>query len=485
MMDKQLLKAALDEVRVRFHVPSYSATVYDHGEVYSFSDGLSDTENGLSANEETLYAIGSCTKSFVAGAICTLVDQGLVKLDDTVKTYIPEFEMFDAYVGDHLTVRDTLCHRCGLPRHELSWYARLDTLTEEDIIRMLRYLRPNQPFRYKWQYSNQMFALAGYIIHRVAGKHWQQVVRENIWEPMGITRAAFKPAEAQALGNCAVPYLYDKDKDTTYAVPHADIGAMSSAGSIYMSTSELLKWDQMLMSGGVYNGKRILSEEMCREMLTSQMVCPNDSTAAPMKELITNNGYGLGLMTEVFRGHRLVHHGGHIDGFMADQSFMPDDDFAIAILTNMGEIRGAQVMRYVSVEKFLGGQRDWSKELDDFYADQAAQQKAGNDKTWAERPQNAPCPVPLEAIAGTYREDGYGVITIEVEDGQLKVHMGTAVLTGKHYANQFFYLEEPHAMPGAIIEACAVIDAKANVIGFSAALDPEGTEKIHFIRQKD
>lgn len=482
-MKMQELKAALDEARVRFHVPSYSATVYDHGEVYSFGDGFCDIENGKEPDGNTLYAIGSCTKSFVAGAICTLVDQGKLRLDDVVKDYIPEFEMYDPYVSNHLTVRDMLCHRCGLPRHELSWYARLDVLTEEDIIKSLRYLRPNQPFRYKWQYSNQMFALAGYVIQRVSGKSWQEVVRENIFKPLGITRAAFSPAEAQAMGNCAVPYLYNKEKDAPYVVEHADIGAMGSAGCIYMATSELLKWDTMLLCGGVYNGTRVLSEEICRQMYTPQMIRPGEDDPEPMHKAVSNNAYGLGLMTEVFEGHRLVHHGGHIDGFMADQSFLPDDDFAIAILTNMGEIRGAQVMRYVTMEKVLGGKTDWSAELKKFYDDAEAKQKAGNEELWAKRPANAPCPVAPEAITGTYHEDGYGDIIIEAGDGGLKVHLGTAVFSGKHYANQFFYLEEPHAMPGVMIEACVDIDAQANVIGFSAGLDVEGPEKIHFVRK--
>ena len=482
-MTMQEWKNALDEVQARFHVPSYSATLFHQGQVFSFAGGRRDMEQGLAADDQTLYAIGSCTKSFVAGAVCTLADRGLLRLDDTIRDHIPEFEMFDPYVSQHLTVRDMLCHRSGLPRHELSWYARLDVLTEEDIIRMFRYLRPNQPFRYKWQYSNQMFALAGFLIRRVTGKPWQQVVREQLWEPLGITRAAFGPAEAQALGNCAVPYLYDADRGAAYAVPHADIGAMGSAGSIYMATSELIKWDRMLLNGGVYDGRRVLSEAMCREMTSPQMIRTNDEdNAAPLRPLITNLGYGLGLMTEVFRGHRVVQHGGHIDGFMADQSFLPDDDFACAILTNLGEVRGAMVMRYVALEHVLHGGRDWSQELEQFYRQQTADQAADRDALWARRPQNAPCPVPPEAIAGQYHDDGYGTITIVPNGADLDVHLGTAVLTAVHYANQYFYLEAPHVLPGVVIEACVDIDAQGRVTAFRAALDVEGPEKICFVR---
>ena len=119
-MTMQEWKNALDEVQSRFHVPSYSATIYHKGQLFSFSGGQRDLENGRAADDQTLYAIGSCTKSFVAGALCTLIDQGLLGLDDTIKDHIPEFEMFDPYVSQHLTVRDMLCHRCGLPRHVMS-----------------------------------------------------------------------------------------------------------------------------------------------------------------------------------------------------------------------------------------------------------------------------------------------------------------------------------------------------------------------------
>lgn len=481
-MDKERLKAALDEVKVRFHLPSYSAAVYDKGTVYTVSGGYSDLSAKKETDGDTLYAIGSCTKSFVAGAIGALSDQGLLKLDDTVKTYVPEFEMFDPYVSEHLTIRDMLCHRCGLPRHELSWYSRLDTLSEKDIIRMFRYLRPNKPFRYTWQYNNQMYALAGFLIERVTGKKWQDVVRETIWEPLGIKRAAFGPKEAEALGKLSVPYLYDEKKQAPYAIHHADIGAMGSAGCIYMAASELLKWDEMLLHNGKFNGKQILSEQYVKEMVSPQMLRPESFDPEEMRASLSNQAYGLGLMTEVFKGHKFLHHGGHIDGFMADMSQLRDDDFAIAVLTNMGEIRGAQVMRYVAAEKRLGGTDDWSAILEKSFKQKDDSLQEETRKIWAAQPKDAKCPVSLKALEGTYREDAYGEIEIKAADDAISLKLGNLTMTGKHYANQYFYLEAPQLFPGLSIEACADIDAKGNVTGFSAAFDVEGTEKIHFKR---
>lgn len=484
-MEIEMLKSALDQTRERFGAPSYSAAVYRNGQCEVFSDGLRDQEQGLAPDADTLYAIGSCTKSFTAGTLCSLVDRGAVKLDEPVRTYLPELAMYDSYVTEHLTLRDMLCHRSGLPRHELAWYSRLNTLTEAEVIGMLRYLAPNVPFRYKWQYNNQMFALVGYVIGRVTGKPWQQVARENLFEPLGIRRAAFSPAEAQAMGDCALPYLPGKNGAAPYRTPYADIGAMTAAGCIYMAPRELLKWDICLLSGGTFEGRRVLSPEMAREMATPQMLRGDDMDAGPMKAVISNQAYGFGLMTEVFEGHRLVHHGGHIDGFMADQSFLPDDGCAFVALTNLGQARVAQVMRYVAAEQLLGGDHDWCSSCLDFYAQEEAKLQATNGDLLAKKPANAPCPVALADLCGTYEEPGYGRIEITAGDGCLKVRLGTLTLTATHYANQFFLLEEPHAMPGLVLEACAVIDAQAHVLGFDAGLNLESPEKIHFRRVAD
>lgn len=484
-MDFTKLKSALDEAQERFHTPSYSITFCYEGKTETLCSGYQNLEQKTPTNGDTLYAIGSCTKSFAAGAICALVDQGKLTLDDLVKDYIPEFEMFDSYVTNHLTIRDMLCHRSGLPRHELSWYARLDKITKQQMIKMFRYLRPNQPFRYKWQYSNHMYALAGYVIERVTGKdNWQDVVRELLLKPLGITRAAFSPEEAMALGNCATPYLYDRNTGRNYEIPYANIGSMSAAGCIYMSTEELAKWDWMLVNEGRQGDKQILSKEMCLEMLTPQMIMPQENTPAPLRGIVTNGAYGLGLMMEAFRGHRLIHHGGHIDGFMADQSLLADDGFSCSILTNIGELRSAQAMRYVVMEHFLGGDEDWSQKLQ-AHNEQLFQDNCDiQDKRMDVQPKNAPCPVQLEDICGTYIEPAYGDIILTLEDGVLHIKLGAMKAKVVHYANQFFYIEVPEIAPGVVIEACVDIDAQGQVIGFSAGLDVEGTEKIHFMPMK-
>lgn len=158
-----------------------------------------------------MYSIGSCTKSFTAAAIAVLCDRGLLSLDDPVRKYIPEFDMYDSYAGSHLTVRDMLCHRCGLPRHELAWYPRLSEYSEKQMIDMLRHLKPNAPFRYKWQYQNMMYTLAGILISRVSGTTWENFVEETLVGPLGLGAISYDAPQFNTFEAAAQGYRYFED----------------------------------------------------------------------------------------------------------------------------------------------------------------------------------------------------------------------------------------------------------------------------------
>ena len=148
MINRNEIQEKAEELIARYQIPSVSITYYQNGSYETIHAGYKDVEGQVPADADTLYSIGSCTKSFTAAAIAVLCDKGLIHLDDPVVKIIPEFDMYDSYAGSHLTIRDMLCHRCGLPRHELAWYPRLSQYSEKQMIDMLRYLKPNEPFRY-------------------------------------------------------------------------------------------------------------------------------------------------------------------------------------------------------------------------------------------------------------------------------------------------------------------------------------------------
>ncbi|MBF4692332.1 serine hydrolase [Fusibacter ferrireducens] len=481
-VDMKSLKALLDKAQERFQIPAYSVTLYKEGTYTHLSYGYRDLDGQIETDHNTLYAIGSCTKSLTVGALCTLIDKGMLSLEDRVRDYIPEFEMADYYVTDHLTVRDILCHRSGLGGHDFSWYSRLDTLTEKEVIEMFRYLPLTQPFRYKWQYSNHMYALAGYLIERVSGETWRDVLRKNILMPLGIDRVALSTSDAISDDNCAIPYILNEESDRIDAVAHADIGVMGSAGCIYMSSADLAKWDALLLNGGVYEGKQIISKALCDQMMSPQMYRDN-AIIEPLKDFTQNRAYGLGLEMEIFRGRRMVYHSGHIDGFSAHQTIVPEEDIACSVLTNLGDHSGATIMSYMIVEYCLGGGEDWLEKISTFLDGVTKQQLEMIEQAKHSKPDNAPCPVELKRAEGTYRHPGYGTMEIQADLDKLVIQFGTHTFSAVHYAHQHFFLEPTNLTPNTYIETNLDIDIQGNVIAFEITFEGIKESKIRFERQ--
>jgi CubicO group peptidase (beta-lactamase class C family) len=143
------------------------AVVHKDQVIWSKGYGYRDLEAGLEVTPDTLFAIGSSTKSFTAAAAAQLVDEGLLDWDTPVKTYLPDFQMYDPVATERLTIRDMLCHRSGLPRHEMVWYN--SPRSREELLLSLRHLEPSRDFRSKWQYQNLMYMAAGYLIGHLKG----------------------------------------------------------------------------------------------------------------------------------------------------------------------------------------------------------------------------------------------------------------------------------------------------------------------------
>ena len=488
-VDRKEIRAKAEELCRSAHIPSVSMTVLQDGIAESVVVGEKDIDQHIPADVDTVYSIGSCTKSFTAAAIGVLCDRGQLELDAPVRRYMPEFEMYDPYVGEHLTVRDTLCHRCGLPRHELAWYPRLLSYGEKDIFRMLRALRPNEPFRYKMQYQNIMFTLAGMLIERVSGMSWRDFVEENLIQPLGIGRVTYDAPEllqhpARAKGYC----WFDGADAGLREMPYSRLGVMCAAGSMSMTSRQLAKWDAMFLNKGrSEDGAQVLSEKMVQEMTSPQMII-SDPIIPPMQDVQDMCAYGLGFFLETYRGVKVIHHGGYIDGFIADQCFVPDRNFACTVLTNAECQIGARTMRYLMLDQLLDAEpTDWIGRFETYQAElKKAQQDARTDEEKRAAVSAAhPCPVALEEIEGRYDNEGYGDICVAAENGGLTVQLGTISLSGKHYRDQYFLFEEPRIMPGEEILGSVDVDREGRVTGFALALEKTDPKPVLFEKNKN
>ena len=146
-------------------IPGFSYGVMKDGKVLTKGGcGYRDVEKKLPADENTLYGIASCSKSFNSCLIAMLVDDGILDYDRPIREYIPEFAMYDEFATRDCTLRDMLTHRTGLAPHEAMWPD--PGITKRDLLMRLRYLKPNAPFRTVTQYNNTIYSAIGNKPHR-------------------------------------------------------------------------------------------------------------------------------------------------------------------------------------------------------------------------------------------------------------------------------------------------------------------------------
>lgn len=480
MIEPSLIQKQLEDMLLVHKAPSVSVTIYYKGQYQHFNAGYKDIEAQAAPDKDTLYGIGSCTKSFTAGAAAVLCDQGLLALDAPVRSYIPEFDMYDPYVSTNLTIRDMLCHRCGLPRHELAWYPRLREFTEDSLLGIFRHLEPNQPFRYKMQYQNMMYALAGIVVSRVSGMPWANFVEEYLIKPLELGAVSYDAGDLLASAHHAKGYRLQPsgiNKEVSYAA----LGPMNAAGSMGMSSGQLAVWNVMLMNEGTFKGRQIISKEMVCEMTSPQMLI-SDPAAVPLKDCVTMPSYGLGLFVEIYRGQKVIQHTGHIDGFIADQCFLPAKDFACTVLTNSEAPFGARTIRYSLLDAVLNeGSKDWIKAWADYHRQRM---EAFETKKKPVSDPGFPCPVSLEQICGKYDNPGYGAATITLHDDMLLLKLGSLTLEGRHCRNQYFIFTEDHVLTGALLEGAVELDIHGKVTGIAIKLDDASKKPIYFKRLK-
>lgn len=478
MLDQTKLQGLIESLVAKDHVSSLVLGIVDNGNINFHSTGMADIEKGFKADEDVAYAIGSATKSFVATAICALVADGKLELETTIRSVIPEFEMYDSYVTEHLTVRDILCHRCGLPRHEFSWYPRILEYQPKDMVGKLKYLEPNQPFRYTMQYQNHMYMLAGYLVERVTGKKWEEYLKERVLEPLGMQDVSFSTVNLAVHPRASKPYAFDGKKHTQ--CEYADIYMMGAAGSINTTAREMVKWISFHLNNGEVGEQEIIAEKALGESHEPQTIIGKDDPfymGIPQKKSMS---YGLGWFIENYRGRTVIHHGGNIDGYSSLMCFVPGTGFGMVILTNADHALGTMALAYALIDAYFG-----DSEIDQYANITAFYNKmmAGYTDTAAAileaAPKNTPMPA-AEQMTGSYAHPGYGDLQITVENGLPKGKLGSCTVEFIHVCNNGFFAMVPLLSGDMKLAAIFETDLTGKVNAVSIDLEGSLGHRIDF-----
>jgi len=423
----------VEQARKDWKVPGFAiAVVYKGDVVFAQGFGQRDVGDDLPVTPQTLFAIGSATKAFTTFSMGTLVDEGKLDWDRPVMTYLPSFQLFDDYATTHMTPRDLVTHRSGLPRHDLAWYNN-KLLTREQMVQRLRHYEPNKQLRETFQYNNMMFLTAGYLVERLTGGTWEQAVQSRILEPLEMKRTNFSVAASQQSADFALPY--EEKDDQVRRMNFRPIDNVGPAGSINSCLDDMTRWLIVQLEGGKYNGRRLLSDEQLREMHTPQITL----AALPEEPELSPTSYGLGWFIRSYRGHLQVEHGGAIDGFLAAVTLFPNDRLGVVAFANMnGSAMPTLMMRHAADRILELPFKDWNGEaLKKWHAGKKATKQAEAKKDTLRKPDTRPS-YALKEYAGEYEHGGYGVAKIDYDGERLILTFNDIVTPLEHWHYDVF-----------------------------------------------
>ena len=394
------------------------AVVKDGKIVFAKGYGVQTLGKPAAVDTNTRFSIGSTTKAMTAAALGMLVDEGKVRWDDPVTKYLPWFQLSDPYVTREITVRDLLTHRAGLGGADFLWYQSDNT--PEDVLRLVRYVKPAYSFRSGWIYQNVMYATAGAVVAAASGMPWEEFIRTRIFAPLDMKGSLATLAQTAGQPNVASPH--DKVKGTVRVIENASVDQVNAAGSVWSSVADMSKWMRFMIDSGRANGKPLLKPATWNELLTPVFVMANGFYPSAQLTKPKFNTYALGWFQHDYAGRRLNYHTGSIDGMVAIIGIIPEERFGVYVLGNLDHVEVRHALLYKAIDTWLGtGNRDWSKDLRDIYGKMQAQGDSAQARAEARRIKDTKPSLGLEQYAGTYVDSLYGKAVVTYENGALRM----------------------------------------------------------------
>lgn len=338
------LQARLEAVLAEHDVPGATLGILHGDDVTVHAAGITNQNTGVEVTDDTLFQIGSITKVWTATIAMMLVDDGVLDLDSPVVTYLPEFKVADSDVGERVTLRHLLCHSSGIGGDHI-----LDTGRGDDNLE--RYLETCTELGQEHElgatmsYCNTGYSILGRVIEKVTEKSWDEVLRERLIAPLGLTHTNTLPEEAilfrVAVGHMKLPGQDEQQVAPIWVLPRS----AGPAGLINATAADLLAFARLhLDEGRAPAGTQLLSVAAVKQMQEPQVEVPDRYTLG--------DRWGLGWILFDWDGHPAYGHDGSTFGQRAYLRILPESRLAICLLTNGGNAHAAYrtLLREVAAE---------------------------------------------------------------------------------------------------------------------------------------
>lgn len=435
---------------------AYISIINKNAVIYSSSFGYNNRKTKSSINDSTVFPISSNTKAFNSILLSQLVQKDSLSFDEPLKTYLPDLKFKNNFITSELTLIDLLTHRFGFPRYDFTYYLLSDEEKinpNEAVFKKLQFLETTSSFRTRFQYGNNQYILAAYLLERIKNDKWENILLNNILKPLGMSNTHCDLDQFILDKNKSIGYQDKKAIDINYIAPMYSVSGM---GNIFSTIKDLEKWCIFLNNAN----DSVLSKELIEYNLSGHFSVGYEEPFPGFSSI----QYGLGWYIFDYYGHKVVlHHGDNI-GHQSLIVLLPDDNISWVIMANEGmssnsfPFRMAFSLLDIIVKNKLN---DWNQLLE---RENAVYYRYPDSL----KTKNAPPKLSLSEYEGVYFHEGFGKIKVYLKDKKLYFSAGAYKDSLQHWEFDSFRACAAEFKEDYIFKF--IVNAQNKVIGLESDL---------------
>lgn len=408
------LAKTAEAAKAAWNVPGLAvAVVHRDRVVWTRTWGVRKAGGSDPITPETLFQIGSISKSFTATSIARLVDEGRLSFEDRVVDHVPGFQLPDPYPTREARIWDLLAQHSGLTPYGGDTLLAFNP-KREDLVKAIPHIRTIASFREEFNYVNNLWIVAANAAENRTGQTWEEIVQRRVFDPLRMRRT-----------NTGLEGL---TKDPNHAVPHAPGGVplppndpvapgvyiLGPAGGINSTILDMTNYLRLHLGEGEFEGGRILKRETLERLHTPRTPVVATGGALPSSgDIPVDAAYCQGFVAQYLTPAKLTWHNGGTEGSRSILAFIPEGKVGIVVLSNSGDSQIPEVLMYRFYDQLFGRPEK----------DYIQQYKSRPAPPTPVRPTNPVAPRALETYAGEYRSPVFGSITIRQDGGQLQASL--------------------------------------------------------------
>ena len=332
--DDQALAARVTEAMARLRVPGVAVGILHQGEETVTGFGVTNVDHPLPVDGDTLFQIGSTTKTVTGTTAMRLVEMGKLDLDAPVRTYLPRLRMVDPEAEASVTLRQLFTHTGGWLGDYFDDFGSGDDALQR-MVEAMAALPQLARLGELWSYNNSGYYLAGRVIEVASGKTFEAAVKELVFDPLGMTRSFFFAADA-IVHRVAVGH-HTRDGKTSVATPWSLPRCAHPAGGVTSTVRDQLRYARFHLGDGTGpDGTRVLTPASMKEMQSRHVAAES------------GDEWGITWGLRRVGGARMVRHGGATNGQLSAFAMIPERGFAVTVLTNAesGSLLHDEIVRW-------------------------------------------------------------------------------------------------------------------------------------------